>query len=473
MINTAAVSHQDTPALRHTCSPVDGSVIASVSLHSLRDVDRSLDIANRAQQHWQQMPLSLRQQFCRDAIRALLEHREMIACEISWMMGRPIRFSSNELRAVESRTQRIITQSEQALAPMTQSRTNGVSRYITRAPIGTVLVISPWNYPYLTAINAIIPALLAGNSVILKHSSQTPLCAERLQQAFKTAKLPAGVFQYLHLDHPTTHRLVASERLHHVSFTGSVAGGAMIEQAAAGHFHSIGLGLGGKDPAYVRADANLDHAVATIVNSAFYNSGQSCCAIERVYVDSRVHDLFVAKARNLINRYRLGSPLDDATTLGPMISTSAADFVREQIREAIDQGAKAHIVESNFPMSREGTPYLAPQLLSDVTHHMRVMTEETFGPVLPVQKVGSDEEAISLMNDSEYGLTASVFSSDVQKATGIGTHLDTGTFCVNRCDTLDPAQAWSGVKHSGRGCALTDPGFSNLTRPKAFCINHV
>ncbi|PSW20873.1 aldehyde dehydrogenase [Photobacterium sanctipauli] len=462
----------EAEVIQNTVSPVDGSVVTSISLNTLADVDQALDFANLAQLAWRQTPLAQRQEYCLKAIDALLSHQDMIASELSWMIGRPIKYAAKELAGVAERARHMVKISEKALTPISLPRKKGFTRYITREPLGTVFVVAPWNYPYLTAINSIIPALLAGNCVILKHSSQTPLCADRLHQAFIEAGLPKDVFQCLHLNHKNTERLIASERIQHVVFTGSVKSGACIERAAAGHFHSIGLELGGKDPAYVCADANLDEAVANVVDGAMFNSGQSCCAIERVYVDDEIHDAFVEKAIALINEYQLGSPLDPDTTLGPMVRASAADFVRQQIREATEQGAIAHVVESNFPSSREGTPYLAPQLLTNVNHQMRIMTEETFGPVLPVQRVHSEDEAITLMNDSEYGLTASVFTTNPKQAIKLGEQIEAGTFFVNRCDYLDPALAWTGIKHSGKGYSLSQLGFETLTRPKSFHIKH-
>jgi len=466
-------NQHDENTVLETISPADDSILVTQPLANQKDIIESLERANIAQSHWRQTPLAQRKTYCSRAIDALLTHKEMIASEISWMMGRPIRYSSGELSGVEERARYMISICDEALAPIKLADKPGFTRYIKHEPLGTVFVIAPWNYPYLTAINSIIPALLAGNTVILKHSSQTPLCAERLQQAFDEAGLPRGIFQHLFLNHSNTEQLIASEQIQHVTFTGSVSGGKMVEKAAAGHFHNIGLELGGKDPAYVRADANLEHAVKTIVDGALFNSGQSCCGIERIYVDASIHDEFVVKAKQEIYTYQLGSPLEHDTTLGPLVRTTAANFIRDQIQQAIEMGATAHINESDFPASQPDTPYLAPQLLTGVTHQMRVMTEETFGPIVAVQKVHSDHEAIALMNDSEFGLTASIFTRNTDQAIELGEQLDVGTFFVNRCDYLDPALAWTGVKHSGRGYALSKLGFETLTRPKSFHIKHL
>ncbi|MCQ1059773.1 aldehyde dehydrogenase family protein [Photobacterium sp. DNB23_23_1] len=472
MNHSAKPNRQQEGVIQNTISPADGSVVATVTMATPEVIQQTLDKANVAQQIWKQVPLAQRQDYCSRAIDALLSHRDMIASELSWMMGRPIRHSSSELRGVEERARYMIKHSEQALATIKLPEKKGFTRYISREPLGTVLVISPWNYPYLTAINSIIPALLAGNSVILKPSSHTPLCAQRFQQAFDEAQLPEGIFQHLFLSHDATEDTVSSEQIQHVVFTGSVTGGANVEIAAAGHFHGLGLELGGNDPAYVCNDADINLTVDAIVDGALYNAGQSCCAIERIYVDYRVHDEFVEKAIQRVNQYQLGFPLDEDTTLGPLISVSAADHVRQQITEAKHQGAQTHISEVCFPNSKPGTPYLAPQLLTNVNHQMRIMTEETFGPVLPIQKVYSDHEAVDLMNDSEYGLTACIFTSNINRAISIGEQVETGTFFANRCDYLDPALAWTGVKHSGKGYALSTLGFETLTRPKSFHLKH-
>jgi acyl-CoA reductase-like NAD-dependent aldehyde dehydrogenase len=263
-------------------------------------------------------------------------------------------------------------------------------------------------------------------------------------------------------------KMAAEERVNFVAFTGSVAGGYAVQQAASGRFVGVGLELGGKDPAYIRADANLDHAIENVIDGAMFNSGQSCCAVERIYVHRDVYDQFVDGAVALTNQYILGDPLNHETTLGPVVRQRSADLIRAHIAEAISCGAKALIDEARFPRAQHNTPYVAPQILVNVDHSMRVMTEETFGPVVGVMPVSSDEEAIQLMNDSVYGLTASVWTADVDAAIRIGEELETGTVFMNRCDYLDPALAWTGVKQSGRGVSLSELGYEQLTQPKSF-----
>lgn len=453
---------------QETVSPVDGSVYVTRQLAGKQQWMEALAASEVALHEWKMIPVSERAAVCSAMVDAFVARKESIAEEISWMMGRPIRYAAGEVRGFEERARHMISIAETALAPVEVEPKEGFRRYIQRDPKGVVAVIAPWNYPYLTAVNAVVPALLAGNTVILKHSAQTPLCAERFYEAFEAAGLSRGVFQYLHLSHEDTAELIRSEQVQHVCFTGSVAGGAAVEKAVAGRFISLGLELGGKDPAYVRADADLDAAVETLVDGAFFNSGQSCCGIERIYVDTEVHDAFVAKAVELTRQYKLGRPDDPETTLGPLVKPSAAAFAREQVEDALAKGATAHIDSSLFPADNPSGAYMAPQILTGVDHSMRVMTEETFGPVVGIQKTFSDEEAIGLMNDSEFGLTASVFTRNIERAVELGEQIETGTFFTNRCDYLDPALVWTGVKHSGAGYALSPLGFEALTQPKSY-----
>lgn len=356
----------------------------------------------------------------------------------------------------------------EALAPIQVPEIAGFTRFISREPIGVALTIAPWNYPLLTAVNSIVPALMAGNTVILKHSDQTPLCAELIGRAFSEAGVPHGVFQYLHANHDIAQRLIRAPEIGYVSFTGSVRGGQSVEQAAAGRFIGVGLELGGNDPAYVRADANLAHAVETLVDGAFFNSGQSCCGIQRIYVARDRYQDFIDRAAALTQEYVLGDPLQPDTTLGPVVRTRAADEVREVIAEAEARGARNLVDATRFDAARAGTPYVAPTLLTQVDHRMRVMNDECFGPVVGVMPVDSDEEALALMNDSPYGLTAAVFTQDEEAALHLGRQLRTGTVFMNRCDYLDPALAWTGVKQTGRGVSLSRVGYEQLTQAKSF-----
>jgi acyl-CoA reductase-like NAD-dependent aldehyde dehydrogenase len=456
------------PNIQQTLSPVDGSVYVERPLASPVEIENALMLAMKAQSAWKRVPVAERADFCRRFMANMLARKEEIGIELAWQMGRPVRYAAREVERMAERADYMIGIAEDTLADITLEPLAGFTRFIKREPLGVVFAIAPWNYPYLTAISSVVPAIMAGNVVLLKHSPQTPLCAERMGEAFAEAGLPEGVFQYLHLSVEDTQRVIRHPNVDFVAFTGSVAVGRAVQKAASDRFIGVGLELGGKDAAYVRPDVNLDHAVENVIDGACFNSGQSCCAIERVYVHEDVYDRFVAQAVDVTRAYVLGSPLETETTLGPLVRTGAADFVRGQITEAVRQGACPLIDERDFPASCVGTPYLAPQLLVNVDHTMRVMREETFGPVVGIMKVASDEEAIRLMNDSDFGLTASVWTSDVDAALTIGAQVDVGTWFMNRCDYLDPGLAWTGVKDSGRGCSLSRVGYEHLTRPKSF-----
>lgn len=451
-----------------TLSPVDGSTYVERDFTSVAELDELLRRARESQIDWGSVSLPERARLCGTFVDAVLCERDAAAEEITWQIGRPIAQSPGELRGFEERARTMIALAESALASVVPGPKPGFQRYIERVPLGVVLTIAPWNYPYLTAVNSIIPALMAGNTVVLKHSAQTPLVAERLFRAAERAGFPPGVFQFAHLTHQQTDALIRSGDVDFVAFTGSVEAGRAVQRATAEQFIGVGLELGGKDPAYVREDADLDHAVENLVDGAFFNSGQSCCGVERIYVHRAVYQRFVDGFVALTQQYRLGNPLDSTTTLGPMVRTAAAEFVRGQVREAVSQGAKALIDPATFPADNPGSPYLAPQVLIDVDHSMRVMTEESFGPVVGIMPVDGDDAAVELMNDSDYGLTASVWTRDLDAAEALGQRVHTGTWFMNRCDYLDPSLAWTGVKNSGRGCTLSRIGYETLTRPKSF-----
>lgn len=449
-------------------SPIDGSVYAERALASEGEIEACLSTAETAQAAWQNTSIAERGRLVQAALSVIDGQRDAVAEELAWQMGRPISYGGGEIGGFLERGEHMVAIAEEALQPVTPDTKPGFERYIERRPLGVVLVIAAWNYPFLIAVNSIVPALMAGNSVILKHSAQTMLSGERIIAAFEAAGAPKGLISILHMGHDATARLIDDRRIAHVNFTGSVGGGHAIVKAAQNRFIGLGLELGGKDPAYVRADADLAAAAESLVDGSFFNSGQSCCGIERVYVAADIYDDFVARMVALTNDYVLGSPLEATTTIGPMVRSRAADAVRAQIAAATQAGAQALIDESAFAASQSGTPYLAPQILTHVTHDMDVMREESFGPVVGVMPVANDAEAIALMNDSVYGLTASVWTQDVEAARMIGSQVNTGTFFMNRCDYLDPALAWTGVGDTGRGASLSRIGYEQLTRPMSF-----
>ena len=445
-------------------SPVDGSVFAERPTLSLEEAKDVVSRARAAQTAWAGYPISERIDLVRAGIERLGKMNDQVVPELARMMGRPIRYGG-EFSGFKERASHMCDIAEESLKPIVVEDNDFYERRIRREPQGVIFVVAPWNYPYMTAINSVAPALIAGNSVILKHASQTLLVGERLTRAFNEAGISKDVLQNVFLDHGTTTDLIRANSFDLVNFTGSVSVGKMIEQAAAGTFTGVATELGGKDPGYVMDDADLDASVETLIDGAMFNSGQCCCGIERVYVVESLYDKFIEKATKIVSEYKLGNPLDVDTTIGPMAHTRFARVVRDQISEAIAEGAIPLI--DTFPED-DGEAYLTPQILTNVTHDMRVMRDETFGPVVCIMKVKNDREAIDLMNDSDFGLTASLWTKDAERAANIGAQIQTGTVFMNRCDYVDPGLCWSGCKDTGRGGALSVIGYHNLTRPKSY-----
>ncbi|MBI09569.1 MAG: aldehyde dehydrogenase [Rhodospirillaceae bacterium] len=454
--------------LLHCISPVDGSVFVERPIADEQEISAAIARAQDATAAWRALTILDRQSILSSAAEFLESETDEVALELTWQMGRPTHQARGELLGFAERARHMTYIANEALVDIETDYLPGFNRFIRREPVGLVLVVAPWNYPYLTAVNAVWPALLAGNTVILKHSHQTPLCSERFASAMARAGVPDGVFQPLHLSHEGTAALMQHNDVGFVAFTGSLAGGLAVQQAMTGRLIGVGLELGGKDPAYVRHDADIDHAVTELASGAFFNSGQSCCGIERIYVHENVYEDFAARLILAARGLELGDPRRETTTIGPMVRPAAADFVRGQIAEAVRAGARPMVDPNTYRLDREGSAYKSPQVLVNVTHEMRVMTEESFGPVVGIMKVRSDEEAIALMNDSDYGLTAAIWTSDEEAAISVGERVDTGTWFMNRCDYLDPELAWSGVKNSGYGCSLSTVGYEQLTRPKSF-----
>ena len=453
-----------------TCvSPIDGKVFAKREAISISKSREVIEISRKSQPAWSKRPIEERIDLVLAGVAEMGQMNDVVVPELAKMMGRPVRYGG-EFKGFEERAHYMAKIASQSLQVIDDGEDADFKRYIRRIPHGVVFVIAPWNYPYMTAINTIAPALIAGNSVILKHSTQTLLVGERLASAFHSAGVPKDVFQNVFLDHEITKQLIAENSFDFINFTGSVPAGASIEKAAAGTFTGVGTELGGKDPGYVMEDADLEAAADTLIDGAMFNSGQCCCGIERIYVHESLFDNFLEKAISIVSNYKLGNPLDKDTTLGPMANIRFANHVRQQIVDAQQKGAIAHI-----PTFQEddGGVYLTPQILTNVDHSMKIMTEESFGPVIGIMPVKDDHEAISLMNDSEFGLTASLWSSDLQRAVKIGDEIETGTVFLNRADYLDPALCWTGCKNTGRGGSLSEIGFHNLTRPKSYHLKKV
>ncbi len=450
-------------------SPIDGSVFAERDVLSLQAAQAEVARLRAAQAAWAARPLAERVELVMAGVAAVGAMNDEIVPELAHMMGRPVRYGG-EFGGFNERASHMADIAAESLADISVGEDETFKRYIKRVPHGVVFVVAPWNYPYMTAINTVAPALIAGNVVALKHATQTLLVGERMAAAFHSAGVPKDVFANLFLGHDVTSDLIAGNAFDFVNFTGSVGGGQAMERAAAGTFTGVGTELGGKDPGYVMEDADLDAAVDTLIDGAMFNSGQCCCGIERIYVHESLFDAFVDKAVAIVTGYKLGNPLDGATTIGPMANERFAAEVRMQISEAVADGATPHI--ESFAED-DGGAYLTPQILTNVTHDMRVMRDESFGPVVGIMKVSSDEEAIALMNDSEFGLTASLWTQDIDRAAHIGDQIETGTVFMNRADYLDPGLCWTGCKNTGRGGGLSQIGFHNLTRPKSYHLKKV
>lgn len=447
-------------------SPIDGSVYATRPVLTPEQAATAVQAARDAQREWRKRPLQERIALVNKGIEILGTMTNALVTELIWQMGRPVRYGG-EFGGVAERSGRMAELAAEGLSPIVVEDSEAFERRIEREPVGVVLVIAPWNYPFMTAINTVVPALIAGNAVMLKHATQTLLVGERIAEAFHAAGIPKAVFQNVFLDHALTSELISQKAFGFVNFTGSVQGGRAMEVAAAGTFTGLGLELGGKDPGYVMEDADLDAAVDTLIDGAMFNSGQCCCGIERIYVVESLFDAFVEKAVGIVSGYTLGNPLDEATTLGPMAHRRFAETVRAQTQEALAAGARGLIDPSAFAAD-DGGAYLAPQILVDVNHDMRVMREESFGPVVGIMKVTDDAEAIRLMNDSDFGLTAALWTQDADRAARIGREIETGTVFMNRCDYLDPSLCWTGCKDTGRGAGLSVLGYHSITRPKSY-----
>ncbi|KAK0351890.1 hypothetical protein LTR02_017628 [Friedmanniomyces endolithicus] len=423
---------------------------------------------------YRQTPLPTRQKIVRKALQLLNDRQEELARELTEQMGRPIAYTAKEITTAVARGEYMLKISSDALADTPGEPQEGFKRYIRKVPLGPVLVLFAWNYPYLILVNSLIPALLAGNSVILKPSPQTPTIVEQVQKLFVEAGLDEDVIQYFHCgDFAKIEKMVQAPEIQLVCFTGSVAGGLAVQKAAAGRVDCrVGLELGGKDPAYVRPDLDLAWAAEEIVDGAVFNSGQSCCSLERVYVHESVHDDFVAAVQKVVSGYILGDPNEKTTNIGPVISKAAAVRIQTHIDDALSKGAKNATPQNKSFTSPPATNgnYIPPTLLTHVNHTMLVMRDETFGPILPIQSVASDSEAVSLMNDSQFGLTASIWTKDVEKGEELSEMVEAGTVFVNRADFPSPDLAWVGWKESGRGQTLSSFGFEQFVRLKSYHV---
>jgi acyl-CoA reductase-like NAD-dependent aldehyde dehydrogenase len=448
---------------------VDDPYTLETAVHvELADDNKVNDVLDRARAAFAKFrgtSVKERIDLCERATAAMEKHTEDIALDITRMMGKPLQQGRNEVGGMAQRARHMASIAEASLADVVLPK-DGFDRRIVKEPLGVVMDLPAWNYPLLTAVNVVMPAVLAGNAVIVKHSPRSPLCGMHFARAFEEAGAPKDLVQALDCDHPTSERVVGDPRVDHVVFTGSVFGGHRIAEAASKRFIEVGLELGGNDPAYVAPDCDFDKTIENIVDGCIYNCGQSCCAVERVYVHRSIYKRFVEACEPLVRAYVLGDPKSDKTTLGPVAQPHHVPELESLVYNAVKKGARAIAGGKATKVDGRGR-FFEATLLADVPQDADLMQRESFGPLVVVAPVDSDEEALAKMNDSKLGLTASVWTSDAARAGKMARALEYGTVYMNRCDSVDPALPWTGVKDSGRGSSLSALGFDALTRPKS------
>ncbi|WVQ79383.1 hypothetical protein IAT38_001480 [Cryptococcus sp. DSM 104549] len=463
--------------IQTTISPFTQQPVCTRPLLSEAELDTVIAQSVKAHKSWKKVPLEERIAVAKKWLVEFEKIADVAGEDISVQMGRPIGQVKGETNGTLWRARHIIDIAAECLAPVPQPKpvVDGVEKLIVKQPLGVICVISPWNYPHMCLVNTVVAAIISGNAVLLKPAPQTPSPAERWVDTWASAGLPPNVIQVAHLTQERTlGQLVVDPRIDFVSFTGSVAGGRAVQEAAAKGkgFKGTCLELGGNDPAYVREDVNVKFAAEQLVDGVMYNSGQSCAAVERIYVHSSVYDEFVKEFVHFAKELKLGDPSNPETTLGPVVSTASGARIRKQVHDAIAAGAQAVLDESFFPEAKEGTALVGPTVLVNVDHTMEIMTEESFGPVVGIMKVENDEEALTLMNDSVYGLTASVWTNPADPASltvfnSFVDELECGTVYLNKSDALDPSLPWSGWKNSGRGVSLSSYVYDHVNHAKA------
>jgi acyl-CoA reductase-like NAD-dependent aldehyde dehydrogenase len=450
-------------------SPYSGEIVFETALVPREGLDAIMARAHAAHLAWRRVPLAERLAVVPRFVEAFQATRARSAREISLAMGKPLKQAEGEIDGMIDRARQMAGLAEAALADEALPPKEGFDRWISREPVGVVVVIAAWNYPLLVAINATIAAVLAGNAVVLKHAPRTFRMGEQLAEAFASAGVPDGLVTSLAVADEVAEALVQHPLAGYVSFTGSVATGRKVYQAVArSRFIDVGLELGGKDPAYVTADVDFDHAVENVVDGAFYNAGQSCCAVERVYVEAPLYDRFVEAAVALARGYRMGDPLAEGTNLGPMALPGAPALLRAQVEEARSLGARILVGGAEAADDQGRGRFFFPTIAADTDRRMAIAAEESFGPLLALERVSGDEDALRRMNDNRYGLTASIWTRDEARARRLARDLEAGTVFMNRCDFLDPLLAWTGWKDSGKGASLSKLGFHAVTRPKSY-----
>lgn len=449
-------------------SPVDGSVYANLRYAPAAEIAKALENSERAFATWRKSSLQERSQLVLALAEALASRKEQLAQAVAWQIGRPL------AQADETARFRLVTEKQieaaAALDEQPYPAEPGIQRFVRRAGQGVHLSIAPWNYPVGLLPWLVVAPLLGGNTVILKHADQTALIGEILKEAYAAIGAPPDLLQVLPMAHADAESLIGTGRLKGVNFIGSVRGGLQVHRAAAGTLTHVHLELGGKDPAYVRPDADLAATIPNLADGCFSNAGQSCCSVERIYVHGSIYDEFLERFAIEMDQWTLGNPITDIPMIGPVVRQSAADYIRRQVADAVASGARYRANEQGIGLEKASNCYVAPALMTNINHAMSIMREELFGPIACVQRVDSDQEALRLMNDSEFALTASIWTRDIARGVQLADEIEAGTVFVNRCDHADLYLPWGGQKNSGLGRCNGREGLLQVTDSKSFHV---
>jgi acyl-CoA reductase-like NAD-dependent aldehyde dehydrogenase len=445
-------------------NPANGQLLAELPTDTIEDIAANYRRARNAQPGWAASDLAHRLTCLRRFREGIVRETERLAAILTSEVGKPIKQSRSELAGLLGRIDFFLAATEQTLAAREVFNDGGLRERITYVPLGVIANISAWNYPYFVGANVFVPALLAGNAVLYKPSEFATLTGLEIGNLLHAAGVPQDVFQVI-VGGGEAGAAVLAQPIDGVFFTGSYATGARIAQAIGPRLIKLQLELGGKDPTYVCEDVDVAAAAASLADGAMYNTGQSCCSVERIYVHEKIHDPFVAAFVREVKGFRIGDPTDEASYIGPLTRTPQLDALEAQVADAKAKGARLLI--GGHRLDRPGN-WFEPTVFGHVDHRMALMREESFGPIIGIQKVASDDEAVRLMNDTEYGLTAGVYTQDEARAERILARVDAGSVYWNCCDRVSPRLPWSGLKHSGVGLTLSTHGIAAFSRPKAW-----
>ncbi len=447
-------------------NPATGAVIADVAADNAAAVRRKYEAARAGQVRWAKVPIQKRLAAIARFRERIVAMHETLARTLTQEVGKPIRQSRNELTGLLGRIDFFIAESVRALRErkILTDAAQKMDERITHEPLGVVANISAWNYPYFVGSNVFVPALAAGNAVLYKPSEFATLTGLHIAEMLHEGGIPRDVFVPV-IGDGATGAALTRQAVDGIFFTGSYATGARIAAAAGRRMIKVQLELGGKDPVYVCEDVDIGAAAAGIADGAFYNTGQSCCSVERIYVHESVHDAFVAAFVAEVKGFRMGDPMDEATYIGAITRRPQLDVLRKQVADAKRKGAK--LVVGGSAVRSKGN-WFEPTVFTDVDHSMALMRDESFGPIIGIEAVADDDAAVDLMNDTEYGLTAGVYTRDAKRARRILAQVKAGSVYWNCCDRVSPRLPWTGVGHSGIGVTLSTSGIETFTRPKAW-----